>query len=145
MQQSSKILIAKSITILAAIPAVILARSSGPEARYTNAPGDIGNCTSCHSGSASASGLQITASEGDAYTPGQKQRMTVTIPTGTARLFGFQASVRLLSDLSNGQAGTLEPSNNETRVICADDGNPPCRATAAVQFIEHNNAKPDKL
>src|SRR5436189_1826220 len=145
MQRSSKILVAKCVTILAVVPALILARSTGPEARYTGAPGDIGNCTSCHSGQVNPSGgsVQITAAEGTTYTPGQKQRMTVTITNTatTARLYGFQVSARLMSNLNTGQAGTLTPSDRETQVICSDDRAAPCRDTAPIQFIEHTLAK----
>ena len=48
MQRSSTIFMAKCVTILAVIPAVILASASGPEARHTGAPGDLGTCTACH-------------------------------------------------------------------------------------------------
>ena len=145
MQRSSTIFMAKCVTILAVIPAVILASASGPEARHTGAPGDLGTCTACHAGQANPTGgsVQITAAEGSTYTPGQKQRMTVTITdTGaTARLYGFQATARLASNLSRGQAGTLTPSNSETKVVCEDDRNAPCRTEAPLQFIEHSQAK----
>lgn len=144
MQRSTNILVAKCVTILAVIPAIILGYASGPPARHTGAPGES-SCTACHSGQLNPSGgnVQITAAEGTTYTPGQRQRMTVTITnTATsARLYGFQASARLVSNISGGQAGTLVPSNNETQVICGDDRVPPCRADTPLQFIEHRNAK----
>jgi uncharacterized protein (TIGR03437 family) len=143
--QRTSIVIAKAITILAVIPALILAHATGPEARYTSAPGDIGNCTSCHIGSPvnSSGSVQVTAAEGSTYTPGKQQRITVTInPNPTARLYGFQASARLESDLRNGQAGSFQPANGDTFVQCEDGSTTlPCRSTAAVQFIQHKLAK----
>jgi hypothetical protein len=139
----------KFFMIFAVIPAMLLAHSNGPEPRRTGAPGDNGvtaplgpTCASCHSGNPGTGSVQISAAEGTTYTPGQKQRITVTInATPAARLYGFEATARLLSNLSNGQAGTLQPSNSETQVICEDDRRAPCRDTAPVQFIEHNAAK----
>ena len=139
----------KFVMIFAVLPAVLCAHSNGPEPRRTGAPGDNGvsapfgpTCASCHSGNPGTGAVQISAAEGTTYTPGQKQRMTVMInATPAARVYGFQATARLLSNLSNGQAGTLQPSNNETQVVCEDDRRAPCRDTAPVQFIEHNAAK----
>ena len=139
----------KLLIILAGIPAIIFAHSNGPEPRRTGAPGDNGvtapfgpTCASCHNGNPGTGSVQISAAEGTTYTPGQKQRITVSInATPAARVYGFEATARLLSNLSNGQAGTLQPSNSETQVVCEDDRRAPCRETAPVQFIEHNAAK----
>ena len=145
MQRNSTILVAKIITVLAVIPALILAKATGPEPRHTGAPGDQ-LCTACHTGQANAPGagsVEIVSSGGSAYTPGTKQRFTVTInSTQTARVYGFQATARLESDLQFGQAGSFNPANGETFVQC-DDGstNLPCRSTQSVQFIQHTLAK----
>jgi uncharacterized protein (TIGR03437 family) len=139
----------KLFLIAAVMPAFIFAHSNGPEPRRTGAPGDNGvsapfgpTCASCHTGTPGTGSVQISAAEGSTYTPGQKQRITVTInATPAARLYGFEATARLVSNLSNGQAGTLQPSNSETQVICEDERRAPCRDSAPVQFIEHNAAK----
>ena len=139
----------KIFLISAVMPAIIFAHSNGPEPRRTGAPGDNGvtaplgpTCASCHTGTPGTGSVQIAAAEGSTYTPGQKQRITITInATPAARVYGFEATARLVSNLSNGQAGTLQSSNSETQVICEDDRRAPCRDTAPVQFIEHNAAK----
>jgi uncharacterized protein (TIGR03437 family) len=103
-------------------------------------------CTACHSGQANTPGagsVQIASSTGSTYTSGQKQRFTVTINASpTARVYGFQATARLESDLQFGQAGSFSPVNGETFVQC-DDGSAtlPCRANQSVQFIQHTLAK----
>ena len=66
--------------------------------------------------------------------------VTITNTATTARLYGFQASARLMSNLNTGQAD-MTPSDRETQVICSDDRAAPCRDTAPVQFIEHSQAK----
>lgn len=145
MRRSTGILVAKCVTILAVIPALILASASGPEPANAGDPPLNRNCTSCHTGNAvnSNGSIEITAAEGTTYTPGQKQRLTVTInSTATGiRLYGFQATARLLSNLNTGQAGNLEPANSETQVICSDNRRAPCRTDAPVQYIEHSQAK----
>jgi hypothetical protein len=144
MQRSSSILVAKCITILAIVPALILAHVGGADPRMTGAPGD-NVCTSCHTGTLNPSPgtVAITAAEGTTYTPGVKQRMTVTINASSfnPRVFGFEATARLASNLANGQAGTLQPASGDTRVVCEDDRNPPCRDSAPVQFITHTLAR----
>jgi uncharacterized protein (TIGR03437 family) len=140
----------KFLMILAVVPAMLLASANGPDPRRSGAPGDNGTisplgptCASCHTGPSNptAGSIQISAAEGSTYTPGQKQRITVTInATPAARVYGFQATARLLSDLAHGQAGTLQPTNNDAQqVVCEDDRLFPCRTDAPIQFIEHKS------
>src|SRR4029077_14983921 len=82
------------------VPAFLYSYATGPDPRYTGAPGDS-TCTSCHSGTTLNGGggrLELISSAGSNYTPGQQQTLTLTITDSRAAVFGFQASARLDSD-----------------------------------------------
>ena len=90
MQRARKILIAKFVTVLSVIPAIVIAREDGAPARSTGAPGEQTCAQSqCHLGSPvnSANGdVQITYSGGTSYVPGQRGKFTVTVnDTGGGR------------------------------------------------------------
>jgi uncharacterized protein (TIGR03437 family) len=136
---------AAQVAVFVAVPLILLAHSSGPSARSTGAPGDAPQaCTQsgCHVGTAlNGGGGNVTVSfdGGNTYTPGTRKRITVTVTDSTARRYGFQATARLVSNLSGGQAGTFVPGTNQ-QVICDDDNLRPsagCRASVPVEFIEH--------
>jgi uncharacterized protein (TIGR03437 family) len=73
------------------------------------------------------------------------QRLTVTITDATARVYGFQLTARLASNLINGQAGSLTPLPGDTVfVLCADGsvkGAAGCPASVSVESIEHNQPR----
>ena len=102
---------------------------TGPEPGYTNAPGDIGNCTHCHdhnvvnagSGSVRVSGLPTF------YEPGQRYTFTVTTAHAGRVRFGFQLTV---IDGTGNRAGTLERVDGSTKVI-------PQTGVGGRQYIEH--------
>src|SRR5712675_715849 len=97
----------RAVTALAigALPVLLYAFSSGPDPRYTGAPGDL-TCAVCHTGSRPPSGsVQLKSSAGTNYTPGQQQTLTITISDSDARVYGFEITARLDSDPSNAQAG----------------------------------------
>ena len=107
------------------------ASASGPEPGYTNAPGDLGNCTSCHdhhlvnegNGSVKLNGLPAF------YTPGQAYTFTVvTAQTGRVR-FGFQLTA---IDMTGNRVGTLANLDASTQVI-------PQTGVGGRQYIEHTN------
>ncbi len=127
--------------VVLTIPILIVAYPDQPPARHAGAPGDAGTCTTCHSQASGATGnVQITFPGGMTYTPGVTQHLTVTITDSTAARWGFEATARLASDLSNGQAGTWDSVDANTQVICEDDSVRPasgaCPTTAPVEFIE---------
>lgn len=136
MTKSRRIIAAKIVTVLSVIPAAILANSGGALPRHTGAPGDT-TCMDCHTGGAGGGNVAITYSGGASYTPGQRGTFTVTITDAAARRWGFQASARLASNASNGQAGTLHSTSTQTQVICESGGSLPCSASAPVQFVTH--------
>ncbi len=145
MDRSRKVYAAKCAVILAAIPALILAHSSGPDPRKTGAPGDS-TCaeSACHIGTAVNGGggkIELSFDSGTSYTPGTKVKVTVKVTDSAARIYGFQASSRLSSNTRNAQAGTFTAGAGQF-VLCEDGSNRPaagCRSTAPLEFVEHNN------
>src|SRR3977135_3410295 len=83
----------QTILLILFVTGVAYAKITGPDAGYTNAPGDIGNCTACHDsfvvpnvgpGTLSLSGAPSV------YTPGQQYTLTVTVQQNRKHRFGFQ-------------------------------------------------------
>ncbi|MCS7024584.1 MAG: hypothetical protein NZV14_07265 [Bryobacteraceae bacterium] len=141
--RQEKILAAKSVAVLSVIPVLIYAYAGGPDPRHTGAPGDQTCARSgCHAGTLNPPGgsVTISASGGTSYVPGQRQRITVTINDAAQQVFGFQATARLESNLTGGQAGTFTPIDNRTAVLCDDGRVRPaagCGAQFPVEFIQH--------
>ena len=120
------------------------AYSTGPDPRYTGAPGDApGACTSCHLGQRVNTGqgsVKILLANGSSYTPGVKQHITVQVADPQQKRWGFQMTARLKSNLAESQAGDFTSTDGFTQVLC-DNGNlKPCPANSPVQFIEHTAA-----
>lgn len=128
------------VSLLVLSAAAVRADDSGPEPRLSGAPGDQ-TCTACHAGTALNGGggsVSIVLPGGATYTPGVKQQLTIQIVDSTARRYGFQLTARLVSNLSNGQAGSLAAVDSNTKVICEDGRDAPCSSTSVVQFAEQN-------
>ena len=149
MKRQKKIFIAKCGLVLA-VPVMLWAYASGPDAHKTGVPGTnepTCNMTSCHVGTPVNGGggkLEITASDGTTYTPGQRQTITIKITDSAARVYGFQATARLTSD-PNQQAGTFTAGSNQ-QILCAstninDAGSlrpaTGCPSTKPLEFVEH--------
>jgi uncharacterized protein (TIGR03437 family) len=134
MQRSRKILIAKFVTVLSVIPAVVVAFSGGPPPGHTGAPGEQ-TCAACHTGAVNPAGgnVRIVYSGGTSYVPGQAGRFTVTITDSAARAYGFEAVAKLAS---GGPAGTFAPGDG-MQVLCQDSQRPPCRSTAPMAYLSH--------
>jgi uncharacterized protein (TIGR03437 family) len=131
------------------VPVILWAHAAGPDARNTGAPGDSTCAQSgCHTGTAVNGGggkVEIAFPNGQSYTPGQKIRLQVTITDSAARVYGFQASARLNSNLANAQAGTFTPADGTTQVICSNNNSRPssgaCPSGSPLEFIEHTAPK----
>ncbi len=123
---------------------LLQAHSSGPDPRYSGAPGDnLGSCAFCHRGQDINSGkgaVKIVLASGNSYTPGVTQHIMVQVSDPQQRRWGFQMSARLKSDQVKGQAGDFTPTDGFTQVICDNFRTKPCSADALVQFIEHTAA-----
>ena len=104
---------------------------TGPEPGYTNAPGDLGNCTSCHdhhlvnegSGSVRVNGLPAF------YEPGQAYTFTVTTAQAGRVRFGFQLTV---IDSTGNRAGTFTNLDGSTQIL-------PQTGVGGRQYIEHTS------
>lgn len=124
-------------------PALLFSYSTGPDPRLSGASGDQ-TCVVCHGGTPLNGGggkVALASSAGSTYAPGQTQTLTLTITDSKARVYGFQITARLVSDLVNGQAGDFTPGPSQL-VLC-DDSTPKngsaCSSSAPVQFIEHHS------
>lgn len=117
--------------------------STGPLPRRTGAPGDVGTCVACHVGTdlnGGGGGAVLTSSSGTTFTSGQQITFTLTVTDAAAKGYGFEATARLDSNPSNGQAGTFT-AGEQQRVICESGTERPaggCPSTGPVEFIEHN-------
>jgi hypothetical protein len=109
---------------------IVYAKVTGPDAGYTNAPRDIGNCTSCHDhpgqpnvGTGSVSIDNVPA----VYQPGQQYVLAVTVRQSGRGRFGFQMTAIGSNDA---RAGTLESVASDSKVI-------PETGFGGRQYIEH--------
>src|SRR5258708_3593363 len=127
--------------------AIIYAYASGPDPRYTGAPGDDPkSCATsgCHTGTAINAGggnVVVNFPNGSTYTPGVEQQFTIVITDPVANRYGFQMTARLDSNLSNGQAGDFTAGAGQL-VLCENSSfktSNGCPANALVQFIEHSS------
>lgn len=120
----------QAIVVILFVTAVAYAKITGPDSGYTNAPGDLGNCTSCHDtfhdpnvgpGSVRMTGLPAM------YTPGQQYTVAVVVQQGNRQRFGFQLTAL---DQNGNRAGTLAAVTSETQVN-------PDTGVGGRQYIEH--------
>jgi uncharacterized protein (TIGR03437 family) len=141
MKRSTQILVSLAGGLL---PTFLFSYASGPEPRHTGAPGDQ-TCAAagCHVGTSLNGGggrVVLTSATGDTYTPGQAQTLTLTVTDSAARVYGFQASARLDSNPTAGQAGSFTAGAQQI-VLCGNGsikGSAGCPANNALQFVEHN-------
>jgi uncharacterized protein (TIGR03437 family) len=143
MTRRNKFIAGVVVTVSSA--ALIFGYATGPDPRYTGAPGDDPKaCTSsgCHSDHALNSGggnVVVTFPDGLTYTPGVQQKLTIVITDSAAKVYGFQMTARLDSNLANGQAGDFTAGADQV-VLCENSsfkGKNGCPANFPVQFIEH--------
>ena len=129
--------------------ASVYAFKTGPDPRYTGAPGDNPlACTAsgCHTGVPLNSGggkVEVQFPNGLTYTPGQRQTLTIKVTDSAQKFYGFQMTARLASSPADGQAGDFTADASQKQSVLCDDGLEKgakgCRANAPVQFIEHNS------
>ena len=132
---------------IASSAALIFGYASGPDPRYTGAPGDDPKACStsgCHTGTTLNGGggnVVVNFPNGLSYTPGVAQTLTIVVTDSVAKVYGFQMTARLDSNLSNGQAGDFTAGTQQF-VLCENSTfktSKGCPANAPVQFIEHNS------
>lgn len=130
--------------VLSVVPALIWAHEYGPDPFHTQAPGED-SCieAQCHVGTLNSfsGNVSISTSDCSTYTPGQTQRVTVTITDPTRKSWGFQISARLASDPEHSQAGDFNSLDSTTQVLCADSSpksaGKPCSSAFPLEFAEH--------
>ncbi|HLK48521.1 MAG TPA: choice-of-anchor V domain-containing protein [Bryobacteraceae bacterium] len=158
MQRQRKILWGKAAAVLGAIPLLIWAHEYGPDAGYSNVPGELGTCaqSGCHLGTANNPANQgsvaVTFPNGQTYTPGVTQHLTVTIsdPATTQKAWGFQLTARN-SGSAQTEAGTFASNDANTLIMCAPanlsterevdySATQPqvCPSNMPLQYIEHS-------
>lgn len=120
----------QTIILVLFVTSVAYAKITGPDAGYTDAPGDLGNCTACHDsfeipnvgpGSVNLSGAPAV------YNPGQQYTLSITVQQNNRHRFGFQLTA---IDMTGNRAGTLAPVSSDSQV------NPETGAGGR-QYIEH--------
>src|SRR5215470_7665104 len=120
----------QSVVVILFVTAVAYAKITGPDAGYTNAPGDLGNCTSCHDtyhdpnvgpGSVRMTGVPLV------YQPGQEYIVAVVVQQANRQRYGFQLTA---IDQDGNRAGTLSEIGSDTQVNSAT-------GFGGRQYIEH--------
>ena len=122
----------QAVIVILFAAAVAYAKVTGPDAGYTNAPGDLGNCTACHDtfhdpnvgpGSVSLDGAPTI------YNPGQQYTLMLTVQQlqNKRKRFGFQLTA--ISQNGN-RAGTLAPLGSDSQLN-------PETGVGGRQYIEH--------
>jgi len=130
--------------VLVVAPVLMWAYSSGPDAGYTGAPKDLGDCTSCHLGKVNSNGGSVAVAfpNGLNYVPGTAQHLVVTITDSKQRAWGFQLTARLASNSAT-QAGSLSPTDANTTLMCStstfsqQQQADPCPGNLPLQYVEH--------
>jgi uncharacterized protein (TIGR03437 family) len=153
MERRRKLVIAKVTVVLGAIPLLIWAHASGPDVGKSGVPGES-TCmeAGCHLGTPLNGGggsVQVAFPFGLTYTPGVKQRLTVTVSDPTARVWGFQLTARQSSN-ARAMAGSFTSTDRFTAVVCGTtptDGteifldfgqNQNCPQTKPLAYAEHS-------
>jgi len=122
----------QSIVLILFVAVVAYAKITGPDAGYTNAPGDLGNCTACHDtfhdpnvgpGSVRMTGVPTV------YEPGQQYTVAVIVQQANRQRFGFQLTAL---DQSGNRAGTLSPMGSDSQVNSVS-------GIGGRQYIEHTD------
>jgi Reeler domain len=106
-----KVCLVGAIVLL--IPLILIAYSSNPPVARTGAPGES-TCSSCHGGGAGGGRVAIGLG-GTTYTPGTKQRLTVTVSDPVAVAYGYELTAVQAGATSTG-AGTFTAADANSSV-----------------------------
>ena len=128
MERSRKLFLGKVVAIMATVPVLIWAYEYGPDPGYCGVPNENGgkSCAfggSCHAVSAATfttGSVTVSFPNGQTYTPGVKQHLSVTIADTNASLkgWGFQLTARSGNPATT-MAGTFNSSDANTLVVCS--------------------------
>ena len=164
MERNRKLFLGKVIAVMAAVPMLIWAYEYGPDPGYVQVPGENGgkSCAAggtCHATSASSfttGSVTVSFPNGQTYTPGVKQHLSVTIADTNSALkgWGFQLTARSGNPATT-MAGTFTSSDANTLLMCSKSGSltgvitpinynasggQVCPSSDNVQYIEHSLA-----
>ena len=146
MRQNKRIFWAKCAATFAVLPVLIYAFAEGPDPGYSGVPGELGNCTACHIGTANSGkgGVSVSFPKGLTYAPGVAQQLEVTVQDPDQQRWGFELTARLANDPGS-QAGSFAPgADGFTQVKCSSasalPAALPCGDSAPLQYIEHTVA-----
>jgi uncharacterized protein (TIGR03437 family) len=131
------------------VPGLAFGYAEGPPPGYSNVPGELGDCSECHSGGKGSGSVTVAFPGGSSltYTPGVSQTLNVTVADPVQIRWGFQLAARLAGNPST-LAGQLTPgSDGFTQLSCASldlstitlVGTNLCTGSGAppLQYIEH--------
>jgi len=154
MEQKRKLTIAKGAAIVAALPFLLWAYEYGPDPGFSGVPNENQGQTcansGCHVGTANTGkgSIAVAFPNGLTYSPGVKQRLTVTIsdPATTQVSWGFELTARVAATPSI-MAGTFASADANTQLVCSQPNLqvfvdvPPasgCSASETLQYMEHS-------
>ncbi|HLG16094.1 MAG TPA: choice-of-anchor V domain-containing protein [Blastocatellia bacterium] len=120
----------QAVVLVLGLAIFAYARITGPEAGYTDAPDDIGNCVLCHDtfheANVGPGSVRVNGNPA-VYTPGQQYTLTVTVTQGGRQRFGYQLTA---IDSGDNLIGTLSSPDGNSQVI-------PELGPGGRQYIEH--------
>jgi uncharacterized protein (TIGR03437 family) len=168
MERKRKLIIGKAAVVLAVVPILLWAYEYGPNPGYCGVPNENGGATcansGCHTGTANnpanKGSVMVTFPNGNAYVPGVKQHITVTIadPAPSQVAWGFQLTARPAGNAAT-MAGSFTPIDANTQIMCsqinlqvfqayclsgagkgcsAPSSAPACPSSYSLQYIEHS-------
>lgn len=119
---------AAAVILLVAITAY--AYVTGPDASYTNAPGDIGSCVNCHDTFHEANigpGSVRIDDVPEVYEPGSQYTLKVVVQQNGRQRYGFQLTA---IDKDGDRIGTLAPLGSDSQLN-------PVTGEGGRQYINH--------
>jgi hypothetical protein len=123
----------RSLVVILLTAATAYAYVTGPDARYTNAPGDIGNCVNCHDTfhEANVGPGSVRIDDVPAvYEPGDQYTLRVAVQQGGRQRFGFQLTA---IDKDGDRVGTLAPVSGDSQIN-------PVTGEGDRQYLNHSQA-----
>jgi len=149
MTRRTKIIYAKMVVVLAAIPVLMYAYEYGPIAGVTGAPLDNPTAcinSGCHVGTVNSGPgnvkIVLPAGNSGTYVPGQAMQILVQITDSTKIAYGFQLTARMGS-ANTTQSGDFITTDANTQVLCTDSSiklnGKTCSTTYPIEYIEHTD------
>jgi uncharacterized protein (TIGR03437 family) len=162
MEGKRKLYFLKVAAVMGAVPLLIWAYEYGPDPGYVQVPGENGGAScaaggTCHATSASSfktGSVTVSFPNGQTYTPGVTQHLSVTIADSNPSLkgWGFQLTARSGNPATT-MAGTFTSTDTNTQLMCSQtnllvfqqvaysaSGGQSCPSNEPLIYIEHSLA-----